>query len=78
MGDRYLAVFTSDKTGPKWREWRALTEAKQAERADRGVAAVHAWNEAHRDVSIFVCDGVRSCRCWGISPLRPEGPSSGR
>ena len=20
----YLAVFTSDKTGPKWRAWRAM------------------------------------------------------
>ena len=25
----YLAVFTSDKTGPKWRAWRAMSEAEQ-------------------------------------------------
>ena len=49
----YLAVFTMDKTGPKWRDWHARTEAEQAERADRGVAAVNAWNAAHRDVILY-------------------------
>ena len=41
----YLAVFTSDKTGPKWRAWRAMSEAEQAETARRGVAAVAAWED---------------------------------
>ena len=49
----WLAVFTSDKTGPRWAEWRALSEAEQAERAERGVAAVLAWEEAHRDVILY-------------------------
>ena len=49
----YLAVFSSDKTGPRWAEWRALSEAEQAERAERGVAAVLAWEEAHRDVILY-------------------------
>lgn len=49
----YLAVFTSDKTGPKWRAWRAMSEAEQAETARRGVAAVAAWEEAHRDSIVF-------------------------
>src|SRR5690606_23219749 len=46
----YLAVFTSDKTGPKWRAWRAMSEAEQAETARLGVAA---WEEAHRDSIVF-------------------------
>ena len=50
----YLAVFTSDKTGPKWRAWRAMTEAEQQARAERGVAAVRAWEEAHRDAIVHV------------------------
>ncbi|HAC02282.1 YciI family protein [Brevundimonas naejangsanensis] len=49
----YLAVFTSDKTGPKWRAWRAMSEAQQAETARRGVAAVAEWEEAHRDAIVF-------------------------
>lgn len=49
----YLAVFTSDKTGPKWRAWRAMSEAEQAETARLGVAAVAAWEEAHRDSIVF-------------------------
>jgi len=48
----YLAVFTSDKTGPKWRAWREMTEAQQAETARLGVAAVAAWEEARRDVIV--------------------------
>lgn len=49
----YLAVFTSDKTGPKWRAWRAMSEAQQAETARIGVAAVAEWEEAHRDSIVF-------------------------
>ena len=49
----YLAVFTSDKTGPKWRAWRAMSEAQQAETAHLGVAAVAAWEEAHRDSIVY-------------------------
>ena len=49
----YLAVFTSDKTGPKWRAWRAMSEAEQAETARLGVAAVAEWEEAHRDSIVF-------------------------
>ena len=52
----YLAVFTTDKTGPRWRAWRAMSEADQAEPAEparRGVAAVAAWEEAHRDAIVY-------------------------
>jgi hypothetical protein len=58
--DTYLAVFTSDKTGPKWREWYALTEAEQRARQAVGIPAVLAWDEAHRDVIVY-----------GGSPLGP-------
>lgn len=51
---RYLAVFTSDKTGPKWAAWRAMTKARQDETAARGVAAVKAWEAAHRDAILYV------------------------
>ena len=49
----YLAVFTSDKTGPKWRAWRAMSEAQQAETARLGVAAVAEWEAAHQDSIVF-------------------------
>lgn len=54
MAGRYLAVFTSDKTGPRWREWYALSEAEQRARAEAGVAAVKAWEAAHADVIDYV------------------------
>jgi len=49
----YLAVFTSDKTGPKWAEWYALSEAEKAERDGIGLAALAAWDEAHKDVLVY-------------------------
>jgi hypothetical protein len=49
----YLAVFTSDKTGPKWRAWRAMSEAEQAETARAGVAAVAEWETAHQDSIVY-------------------------
>lgn len=51
---RYLAVFTSDKTGPQWTAWRAMTKEQQDETAARGVAAVKAWEEAHKDDILYV------------------------
>jgi hypothetical protein len=49
----YLGVFTSDKTGPQWQAWYALTEEEKRARAEIGVAAVLAWDEAHRDVIVY-------------------------
>ncbi len=51
---RYLAVFTSDKTGRKWAAWRAMTKDQQDETAARGVAAVKAWEAANRDAILYV------------------------
>lgn len=53
MGGRYLAVFTMDKAGPKFRAWKAMTEAQQAAKAETGVAAVKAWEAAHADVILY-------------------------
>lgn len=50
---RYLAVFTSDKTGPRWAAWRAMSAAQQEETARRGVAAVKAWEAAHADDILY-------------------------
>lgn len=49
----YLAVFTSNKAGPKWRAWRAMSEAEQAAKAEVGVAAVKAWDAAHAEVIVY-------------------------
>jgi hypothetical protein len=43
----YLAVFTSNKTSPKWRAWRAMTEAEQAAKDVIGLAALKTWDEDH-------------------------------
>lgn len=50
---RYLAVFTSNKTGPKWRAWRAMTEAERAAKDAVGLAALADWDTAHRDVIVY-------------------------
>ena len=44
---RYLGVFTSDKSGPRWAEWRALSQAEQDARAADGLAPGKAWEAAH-------------------------------
>lgn len=36
----YLAVFTSDKTGPRWRAWYAMAEAEQRATDAAGMAAI--------------------------------------
>ena len=50
---RYLALFTMDKTGPKFRAWKAMTEAEQAATAETGVAAVKAWEAARADAILY-------------------------
>ncbi|MDP3737386.1 MAG: hypothetical protein Q8R02_08345 [Hyphomonadaceae bacterium] len=45
--DHYLAVFTSNKSSPKWRAWYAMTDAERAAKDDVGIAALKAWDEAH-------------------------------
>lgn len=45
----YLAVFYSDKTGPKWQEWNALSQAERDARDAIGIPALEAWDDQHRD-----------------------------
>lgn len=54
----YLAIFTSDKTGPKWRAWRAMSPEEQAETDRRGMAANAAWTEAHRAAIVHEGGGL--------------------
>ena len=49
----YLAVFTSNKTSAKWQAWYAMSEAEQRAKDEIGLAALAAWDEAHRDVIVY-------------------------
>jgi hypothetical protein len=51
----YLAVFLSDKTGPRWAEWYALSEDEQRARDETGLAALAEWDRTHKDD--IVCAG---------------------
>jgi hypothetical protein len=50
----YLAVFLSNKAGPKWQEWYALSEAEQTARQAIGIPALKAWDEKHRDAIVYL------------------------
>ena len=54
----YLAVFTSNKTSPKWRAWQAMTRAEQDATDAVGLAALKAWDEAHADVIVHAGGGL--------------------
>ena len=49
----YLAVFTSNKTSPKWRAWYAMTEEEKRATDEKGLAAVKAWDETHRGSIVY-------------------------
>jgi len=49
----FLAVFTSNKQGPRWQAWDAMTKEEQRATDEIGRAAVKAWDEAHRDVIVY-------------------------
>lgn len=49
----YLAVFTSNKDGPRWQAWYALSEEERRTRDEEGLAALRAWDEAHRSVIVY-------------------------
>jgi hypothetical protein len=49
----YLAVFTSNKTSPKWRAWYAMSEAERRATDEKGLAALKAWDEAHKDAIVY-------------------------
>ncbi len=49
----YLAVFTSNKTSPRWRAWYAMTEEEKRATDAKGLAAVMAWDEKHKDAIVY-------------------------
>lgn len=46
--DNYLAVFLSNKTGPRMTAWKALSDAERQEKVAEGIAAWKAWAETHQ------------------------------
>jgi hypothetical protein len=51
--DTYLAVFTSNKASPRWQAWYAMSDEEQRARDEEGLAALKAWDEAHRDAIVY-------------------------
>lgn len=49
----YLAVFTSNKTSPRWRAWYAMSDEERRAKDEEGLAALKAWDEAHRDSIVY-------------------------
>jgi hypothetical protein len=49
----YLAVFLSDKAGPRWADWYAMTDAQRDAANARGLAALAEWDRAHADAIVY-------------------------
>jgi hypothetical protein len=49
----YLAVFTSNKQSPRWRAWYAMSDEERRAKDEIGLAALKAWDEAHKDVIVY-------------------------
>lgn len=64
----YLAVFYSDKNGPKWQKWHSYSKEEYDRQGAIGVAAVKAWEKENSDNIVYVggplgstlqfCEGV--------------------
>jgi hypothetical protein len=54
----YLAIFTSNKTSPKWRAWYAMSEAEKRATDEKGLAALKVWDEAHKDAIVYAGAGL--------------------
>ena len=52
--DTYLAVFTSNKTSPRWQGWYAMSEEERRAKDEVGLAALKAWDEKHRDAIVYM------------------------
>ena len=50
----YLAVFYSNKAGPKWQAWRALSDEERRARDAVGLPALEAWDEKHKDAIVYM------------------------
>ncbi|MBL8595052.1 MAG: hypothetical protein JNK01_20365 [Devosia sp.] len=51
---KYLAVFYSDKAGPKWQAWNALSDTERQSRDAVGLPALEAWDERHKDAIVHM------------------------
>ena len=49
----YLAVFLSNKSSAKWRAWYAMTDDERRATDERGLAALKAWDEQHKDAIVY-------------------------
>ena len=54
----YLAIFTSNKTSPKWRAWYAMSDEEKRATDEKGLAALKAWDEAHKDAIVYAGAGL--------------------
>ena len=51
--DTYLAVFTSNKTSPRWRAWYAMSDDERRAKDEEGLAALTAWDGDHKDAIVY-------------------------
>ena len=58
--DTYLAVFTSNKTSPRWQAWSAISDEERRAKDEEGLAALKAWDEEHKDAIVY--EGGRSAQ----------------
>ncbi|MBB5985084.1 hypothetical protein [Sphingobium lignivorans] len=49
----YLAVFTSNKSSPRWQAWYAMSDEERRARDEEGLAALKAWDESNRDSIVY-------------------------
>ena len=52
--DTYLAVFTSNKTSPRWQARFAMSKDEQRAQDEVGLAALKAWDEKHKDAIVYM------------------------
>jgi len=73
--DTYLAVFLSNKTGPKWQAWNAMTPEEKQAKDEIGLAALKSWDEKHRDVIVYdgaPLGGTKRASADGITDVGNE------
>ena len=51
--ETYLAVFTSNKASPRWQAWYEMSDEERRAKDEEGLAALKAWDEAHRDAIVY-------------------------
>ncbi len=49
----YLGVFLSNKTGPRWQAWYAMSKEEQQATDEKGLAALAAWDAKHRESIVY-------------------------